>query len=349
MNHNHNVISEMSNQPAFSASYFKLLFQVSKEEGWNQEQLLKHLNIDIDQLSDTEYLSHADIYKLIENYKLQADQPSAGFALGQRLLLSSHSALNPTFSDTPTGIKGLLTLQRFLKLRTNIVTLDINIKEDCIDVYFDCDQYTGHTKRFILEVSMGATWSLLHHWCNTNALVSAHLACSQPENAQNVESCLSAPVYYQCERDLLKLRLSTMTEPAGATSDQASDATNDQCMKLLGKLQQGMNLTQKVKHLLSYQPEHFFNQNNLAAQLGLSTRSLRRRLRENNTSYQQLLDEVRCELAQRFLLANSRSINEVAKLLGYTEPTNFTRAFRRWTGETPAQVRAKYLRAKTGC
>ena len=67
----------------------------------------------------------------------------------------------------------------------------------------------------------------------------------------------------------------------------------------------------------------------------MSTRSLRRQLRAEETSYRQILDDVRCELAQRYLAEEQRPVEEVAFALGFSDGSAFHKAFRRWTGESP--------------
>ena len=79
----------------------------------------------------------------------------------------------------------------------------------------------------------------------------------------------------------------------------------------------------------------------VADQFSISNRTLRRRLREEGTSYREILDDVRAELARHYLTSEKRGIDEVTFLLGYSDPSAFTKAFRRWTGHTPADfVRA---------
>ena len=76
-----------------------------------------------------------------------------------------------------------------------------------------------------------------------------------------------------------------------------------------------------------------------AAALAMSTRTLRRRLQDEGTSFQAVLDEVRCELAKRYLAGPRLAVGEVAFLLGFCEPSTFHRAFKRWTGMTPQAFR----------
>jgi AraC-like DNA-binding protein len=78
-----------------------------------------------------------------------------------------------------------------------------------------------------------------------------------------------------------------------------------------------------------------------AAHLGLSERSLQRRLREEGTGFDALLDQTRQREAQRLLADGRLAVAEVAFLLGFSEPSAFHRAFKRWTAATPATFRKR--------
>ncbi|UYP28966.1 AraC family transcriptional regulator [Pseudomonas sp. Z8(2022)] len=79
----------------------------------------------------------------------------------------------------------------------------------------------------------------------------------------------------------------------------------------------------------------------VAQTLHLSQRTLQRRLQEEGTSYQQLLDDTRRELAEQYLGQVDLTLLEVAYLLGFSDPSNFFRAFRRWFDETPGEYRIR--------
>ena len=78
----------------------------------------------------------------------------------------------------------------------------------------------------------------------------------------------------------------------------------------------------------------------VAKRLGLTPRSLQRRLRDEGTSFQAVREQVRHELARRYL-DDRLSISEISFLLGFSEPSAFFRAFKRWTGMTPVEARAR--------
>jgi AraC-like DNA-binding protein len=77
----------------------------------------------------------------------------------------------------------------------------------------------------------------------------------------------------------------------------------------------------------------------ISRKLGISTRTFQRKLREEGTCYQDLLDDTRLNLSRRYLQEPELAICEVAYILGFSEPSAFYRAFRRWTGITPKEFR----------
>lgn len=85
----------------------------------------------------------------------------------------------------------------------------------------------------------------------------------------------------------------------------------------------------------------------VAAQLGTTPRTLQRRLAALDTSFQAVVERVRQEFAARYLLDPTVSLQEVGFLVGFSDPSNFHRAFRRWTGQTPGEYRRARCRPAT--
>lgn len=77
-----------------------------------------------------------------------------------------------------------------------------------------------------------------------------------------------------------------------------------------------------------------------AQRLGVSARTLQRRLREEGTTFQRVLDDVRREFASRYLADEAKSISDIAFAVGFSDVSAFHRAFRRWTGRTPGEMRS---------
>src|SRR5690606_31796882 len=82
----------------------------------------------------------------------------------------------------------------------------------------------------------------------------------------------------------------------------------------------------------------------IAKHLALSQRTLHRRLQAEGESFQSIYDSVRCELAKRELASGGVPVHEVGRRVGFTNTSAFYRAFKTWTGHTPAEFQQRSLR-----
>jgi AraC-like DNA-binding protein len=100
-------------------------------------------------------------------------------------------------------------------------------------------------------------------------------------------------------------------------------------------------LVEQVRQALVGDPAQVHSAEGLAGLLHMSTRTLHRQLKEEGASLQQLKDEVRCERAKDLLYRSSKPVKQVAALAGYRNEKSFIRAFKAWTGNSPAEFRSR--------
>lgn len=104
----------------------------------------------------------------------------------------------------------------------------------------------------------------------------------------------------------------------------------------------GARISEKVRaELISRLPAGEPSRAEVASALHFSEKTLQRRLRDEDTSYQAILDETRRELAQQYLREGRVSVCEITFRLGFSDQSSFTRAFKRWTGRAPGEFRAQ--------
>jgi AraC-like DNA-binding protein len=110
-----------------------------------------------------------------------------------------------------------------------------------------------------------------------------------------------------------------------------------------GKLREHIAFYQRLQQTIADQLHlRPVNQEQLAQQLNINVRNLQRRLQALGTNYQTLLDQARRQLALRLMKDPSLTLYEVSFRVGYTEPSAFYKAFRRWTGMTPGDYRQRF-------
>jgi len=152
---------------------------------------------------------------------------------------------------------------------------------------------------------------------------------------------------FKCEVNLgekyceYRFEASYLNKRLAAADTSVARSCEESCRKLLIQMDIGDDLVSRICHILLSTPGDFPNLSAVAGNLSIGTRTLRRRLKELGTSYQKILDDVKKELAIEYLQTTSLSVQEISDLLGYSEVTNFRRAFVKWAALSPYQYRRK--------
>lgn len=132
-----------------------------------------------------------------------------------------------------------------------------------------------------------------------------------------------------------------LAEHLAAADSDIAKSCEDACRALLTQMEIEEDLVSRICHLLLSTPGEFPKLGMIANHLSLGTRTLRRRLKGLGTSYQKVLDDVKKELAKEYLHTTDLSVQEISDLLGYSELTNFRRAFVKWASISPYQYRKR--------
>lgn len=163
-----------------------------------------------------------------------------------------------------------------------------------------------------------------------------------PRDVTAHERFFGCPVRFSAPETRLVLATDIMNRPPRSRDPGLNAYLDRHALALSATLAERSTLAERVRLLLGPllrggEP----SQSEIARKLGMSERTLQRRLRDEGRSFADVLDGVRRELAARYLGDPRLTIYEVAFLLGYAEPSSFHRAFRRWTGEGPREFRTR--------
>ena len=161
-----------------------------------------------------------------------------------------------------------------------------------------------------------------------------------PAHREMYEAHFRCPVKFKSNRNALIFSKADMELPFVTYNADLLAAVAPQLEAELSEQLEQKTFTEQakgiLKQLLAGQRPGI---QDLARELHLSTRTLQRRLTDQDITFQRLLDEARRELARHYLLHSSRELNETAYLLGYEDANSFFRAFHHWEGTSPGQWR----------
>jgi AraC-like DNA-binding protein len=278
---------------------------------------------------------------LLDNAVRLSGEPGLGFELGLRSTLTWHGLLG-------FGLMSCPTLGDALKLWVEY--LDLRIAGFCLSM----QERNGVVELHIQDMSPGAP---MRH-CAVERLVTmtAQLGAQLTHQAlPEVEMWFKdeEPDYFTAYRGrLVSTRYDTgmclVRMPAHYLGLHLPTANalvlrrvREQCESERLKLGRNDCLIARIKNLMPLESGAYPGMEEVAQALCMSSRTLKRKLRFLGLNFRQLIDEARKNEVLRDVLNTSMTIDEIAERRGYSDAANLTRAFRRWTGESPSQYRAK--------
>ncbi len=153
------------------------------------------------------------------------------------------------------------------------------------------------------------------------------------------ERLFRCPVRYDCDASTLLFDGDEIERPLPAANRELASYNDRLLADFLNKLRQDDILARVKTAIVGELPSGTPSDEVIASAVCMSARTLQRRLCAEGTSYSKLLDAVRQELAEQYIADPALTLSEIGFLLGFSEPSGFSRAFRRWTGRTPTEAR----------
>jgi AraC-like DNA-binding protein len=165
----------------------------------------------------------------------------------------------------------------------------------------------------------------------------------RPARIDDFERLLRAPLRFGAARNLLVFDADSIERPLEGGNPELARYNDVIALQYLMRIERG-DIQGRVRDVLLQRLKGCEpSQEEVAEQLHMSARTLQRKLADSGTTYKELLDETRHALALMYLSTPQSSVNEVTYLLGFSSGSCFTRAFRRWTGQSPSRWRVGVL------
>jgi AraC-like DNA-binding protein len=175
-----------------------------------------------------------------------------------------------------------------------------------------------------------------------SALKAVHVTHAEPSYRAEYDRIFRVPVIFGSHRNALLTDDSWMARKPPSASRPILDVLSAHSEALLEKLESSKSTRGRVESLLMASLGNGgATMTAIASQLGLSRQSLFRRLRAEGVTFEAVLDGLRHKLALQYLNGEDLPVKEAAFRLGFSEPASFSRAFKRWTGTSPAAARRK--------
>jgi AraC-like DNA-binding protein len=235
--------------------------------------------------------------------------------------------------------KACQRLERFVRVVNDKAVVSVEDRDGCMVVSLDVDLESE-----CVSARDDAALAMITRMCRLVCgdgfrLQAVNFKHEQPKDLQPYYSFFSCGLNFGQAQNQLCIPESIVDEVlTGANPELA--LLNDQVVtKRLARIDKGNIVARLQAVLVDLLPEGNVTDDAVAAALHMSVRTMHRKLTEVGSNFRTELVELRRNLAEQYILDNSLTLTEISMLLGFSEPSAFSRAFRNWTGASPSEAR----------
>jgi AraC-like DNA-binding protein len=264
------------------------------------------------------------------------DPPGLGAAVGVRLRISSLGAWGLLLSSCPTIADVIRVGPHYYELSENFLRPSIEYEAGAVVLVYADDEVPEDIRGFLIERDL--TYNVTSVQALVGASTPLHMTARlPPERTAALAALLPGfEIEAQSVRNAINLPDWVLHQPLISRDDETHRRCLAHCDQLIEALHSRDSVANRVRAVLQRSATPLLGLDEVAREFHIDARTLRRWLVEESTSYQALADEVCTHRAIELLEAPGATVRQAANRLGYASVASFTRAFRRWTGKTPA-------------
>ena len=324
-----------------SISGVSVLARLMKKEGISVEKLLSGSSIRADDIDDPDVLvSPEQELEIIRRVTELSNIPEIGLVAGHHGHVGVNGKLGMAWICCDTFLEvaqmamqyidlTLTFFQHELTLRNNNI---YHILTDIIELnelqYFITEREFTSISRMVTDI-LGQPFTPKE----------VHFAYPEPEYGASYQDYFLCPVYFDAQCHMFIYDKKYLDYELPKSDPLMKKAYEKECKQLIKKYRDRKTTEDAVRQELTFTGDGYLDIDKLARRLSMSSRTLRRKLTAEGTSYQNILDEIRRRKAFDLLIKTDKSNEEIAELIGYSDTANFYHAFKRWTGQTPGNYR----------
>lgn len=263
-----------------------------------------------------------------------------GLLLGRRAGVSALGAVGYLMQSAPDVRTALGALVEFLHLHDRGASVSLSFDGDYSELGYAILQRGVPNSELILDAAMVIALNILRGMCGPGwAPTEVLLAHSRPKDAAPYRTAFGRLPRFDAPRSVLVFPAKWLDHPIPGADPLLHKLMQARIQEL--RLLDDDSLPGQLRRLLRQAiPGGDSSLEAVARRLGIHDRTLNRRLLDEGTSFAQLREEIRYEVASQLLKETRMPAGQVALVLGYADASSFTRAFRRWSGTSPARWRA---------
>lgn len=323
------------------AQYFLILVDMVEGPGCSREQLLRGTSLEHTGITGIgARVRDRDFTQLVQNAQALTGDPALGLKLGLRLNLSAHAIVGQAFMACGTLEEALELLLKYHHLLANSLDMGLEITGDQCALTITSTPEEEVNTEFGYELVYGAVINTLRGLLNQPDLcLRMEMPYPRPAHAHQYVEVFGPDLHFDCVRGRILYDKALLKTPLPSSNPALMNLYEAECARLLADLEGESSVSEQTLRLLRKLEGQYPQMPQIAAMLNFSPRTYRRRLDDENNSFQALLDQVRAEHATRYLQNTRLPLSSIAYMVGFSDASNFRRAYVKWTGRSPREVR----------
>lgn len=324
------------------AIYLHVLAELLRSLGVDEQSLMLRVGLDPSRMKSTDLrVSLPQASEFVTRAMIESGEPGLGVMLAREMKLPLHGALGVAVMSSRTLKEALDLMTRYLLLRAPHLEISHRHEGDkeILSIFSRVDLGPLHV--FTMDAMLYGC-AVMGSQLTGGAIPGAEIRRRGPEPTyfRRFAAELPCKVIYECPEDAIVILSRDLELPIRFTDNQLAEVSRAQCEEALQHLTEDAGFACRVRRVIETSYPFPPKLARVAGTLFVSERTLKRRLQEEEASFQNLVDQVRLDRARELLANTSMTLSQIADALGYADAANFTRAFKRWTGASPSQFRA---------
>lgn len=328
-----------------SASIARGLLEFAVKHGADRDNVLAAAGITFTALEDPDARITTNAYlELSRAAQSACNDPALSLRFSEAVDMSEVSIVGLIMNAAPTMLDAFMQMQRFGRLAAEVET-------------------ASDGPRFTLELSDGHPWMVDHH-SNPNVypelteaafvrlvagprrflsqphVLEVHFTYTAPSYAAEYDRVFQCPVRFDADWNAMRLHPAIAEWRVALQPRYVFGVLIEHAERLIARLDAAKTVRGEIeRRLVPILHTGDLTADVVAVQMGFSRQTLFRKLKAEGTSFEGILADLRRDMAIQYLRGAKTSVNEIAYLVGFSDPSAFSRAFKRWTGQSPKAYR----------
>ncbi|MBR9909462.1 MAG: AraC family transcriptional regulator [Gammaproteobacteria bacterium] len=334
----------LKSKPTTIVSWALLIAQVLDRAAVDGKQLFLDAGIDLDSVSSPqERLLVADMAKVWALAVERTGDPYFALRLAPVFQPSMYSAMGVAMASSRSVKDALQRCVKYYQLTSDAAILSLELQPQSVDLVYVIPEGNRPVADEAMEAFCITLVALFRNAIDSLAPLAVEFEHEKSLDSAPFEAYFRCPVTFGQPVTRLRFSADVLDQPLLFANPELARVIDEWGEQYLSSFRADQLSTKVKAYILQHLALGETDQAHAAKELGVSVRSMQRKLGQEGTTYSELLDECRHKMALKYIAQKKIPIIEIAYLLGFSDQSNFSRSFRRWTNTTPQKYREQSL------